>query len=1249
MALTRSEEKFVSALLEKQKVYSEVLVLTDHCEIAEGDAGKKLSKRILLITNHRLYIVKNARLGKKVVKQLHIYDVREIYSDSNKEFRIKVQKPTQRAAKVLLIRSTATPRVLGAIAGLYTPLSVGFSEKSAIHFRCHNISTPSTPIAAPSRGGVVEKYRAMCNYFQTSRVSTEFEVFANDLEEQNLDILDFSSFPGIHPKSPITAPLQPILASVEQSPDFRTLSLCSLKQDAVPTSQGESCSELSALREQLKLKRDQLLGVHLRDNPDHVLECLSLQGTPLHTKAVLELANSFELYTHGLKILNLSKCGLSLKGIMGLMHAFTKNFGFSLTIEELNLSYNDIGNKGTVIIASWLQHVGPHSNLERLYLKNANINGALMLKPLHLFKRLHVLDVSENKLDHAASQLLATTIETSTTLKEIDCSACAMNVDLCKAIFRAVFSSNALSDVKLSIGLNQVQSKKDVFPLSEAFRECRNLHTLDLSGCRFREKEFKAIIPHLYSETVQLDTLILDDCLKTVPAKSSEAIEIAELLAVLCHYNSSIKCLSVQHCFGVKVIAPLLETLAANTSLEELDIERNKIGDTGASALSACLRMNQKLLAVYADRNHIGLNGWLCIRDATRVNQTLRHMPYPWVDQRKLSTLLPIDKKVKLRAALSDIQRELLIHHHPNENRVRSIQKMFGARDRQWQRYATPTQGGVIPLAEVPVELQRVADETERPDIEAMPDEEPEAEGQIRRYQTEALFTPSGVTVSPSPSVDTFDLSSSEGVPPPPPAPPAFPSALPSANTMYDQDLDVYSGDGYESDEQEEEEQWVPRGAAVVVPPPSFPPRDSADSDSSPPPPLPARDDLAPRFPARDRLVSDRPPLLPERTQSAMGEPFIEAVGGAPPPPSRSPTSSTVQHPRTPLVFGTPSTFAGEYEADTAGGPPPRRSRSAASTASSSDDTQMDGRRSRYGGASRSPSPRPAPFLLTTAGLPLDSEQTTHRSARPRTMAVSRSDPTAGGLDSSLSRSDRRKSAQLLGPPPGLVGFHPPDRVAPPPPVKPAVPPPSIPLPPQPSITPVPVPPRLSVMNAPPLLPPRSDGPPSVMPRRTTATAPPSGVGPTPTPPPGVVATPAAPAPPVAPRRRSPSPAPRQRSPSPSPAPSPRAPTPSSRPAAAAPPPAAVPQASSGGPPPPPPPGPAPSAAAMSAPVHKPIVRRTRPDGEAPAVGEQLSELREKASMLGVLQQQMASKRLVLAFSDSESDMDSEDDDDDWY
>jgi Ran GTPase-activating protein (RanGAP) involved in mRNA processing and transport len=91
------------------------------------------------------------------------------------------------------------------------------------------------------------------------------------------------------------------------------------------------------------------------------------------------------------------------------------------------VSFNDIGSKGTAVLSSWLQNVGPHSNLKRLYLKNTGINGAVMLKPLHLFKHLEVLDVSHNKLDHAASQLLATSIETSTTLTAIDCSACSMN------------------------------------------------------------------------------------------------------------------------------------------------------------------------------------------------------------------------------------------------------------------------------------------------------------------------------------------------------------------------------------------------------------------------------------------------------------------------------------------------------------------------------------------------------------------------------------------------------------------------------------------------------------------------------------------------------------------------------------------------------------------------------------------------------------------------------------------------------
>ena len=123
----------------------------------------------------------------------------------------------------------------------------------------------------------------------------------------------------------------------------------------------------------------------------------------------------------------------------------------------------------------------------------------------------------------------------------------------------------------LNMGDNEAMSLKAA--LSE---KNNNIKVLNLSQNKFKETGIIAIFQSLLN--TKLDTFIIDGCLapKTI---SSEVIgkRIATSLFSLLSNCPSIKTLSMSKSYDGRVILPLLENLAVNTTLIELDISENKV------------------------------------------------------------------------------------------------------------------------------------------------------------------------------------------------------------------------------------------------------------------------------------------------------------------------------------------------------------------------------------------------------------------------------------------------------------------------------------------------------------------------------------------------------------------------------------------------------------------------------------------------------------------------------------------------
>lgn len=114
----------------------------------------------------------------------------------------------------------------------------------------------------------------------------------------------------------------------------------------------------------------------------------------------------------------------------------------------------------------------------------------------------------------------------------------------------------------------------------------------------------------------------------------------------------------------------------AETTIEQLDICNNEIGNYGARLLSKALQMNTSIRVLALDRNQISADGFAEISHALRVNHTLISIPYPTLD---IADSLTRPDRNKLLMAIGEVERGLSRNrNHPVERcRNRCGQKLM--------------------------------------------------------------------------------------------------------------------------------------------------------------------------------------------------------------------------------------------------------------------------------------------------------------------------------------------------------------------------------------------------------------------------------------------------------------------------------------------------------------------------------------------------------------------------------------------
>eukprot|EP01122_Echinamoeba_exundans_P009739 TRINITY_DN3507_c0_g1_i2.p1 TRINITY_DN3507_c0_g1~~TRINITY_DN3507_c0_g1_i2.p1 ORF type:complete len:557 (+),score=71.37 TRINITY_DN3507_c0_g1_i2:989-2659(+) len=417
------------------------------------------------------------------------------------------------------------------------------------------------------------------------------------------------------------------------------------------------------------------VGYGLAANPWHKIMHLDLSNNSLNDKTVAALTEALAVYPHGLRVLNLENCGISARALQGLFDgAFCKNYGMSLSIQELYVGGNTMGAEGSAGFDKWLDQVKSHAQLRRLSIAGVNaVNVGTLCKFITpCAPKLVWFDMSNNKIEETDLQFVQTLLAAlhSHSLDGSVSATGALDDDsphsllpvvirLCntqlsvrgvQVVFQTIRSNQLAKNIALDLAGNPGIDEKTMTTLANELQQCTAITRFSVAECRLKLKGIQALLPALPPYVIELS---LEDTFSG--AESDElAILIGRWLATTPIERLNLSGSKNAHLR--RALIPLFSYLNTSLTLKYLHLDYNYMGDAGAFKLQEALRDNKTLLQVTVDRNQLSISGFEAILSGIRKNQYLASIGVPHVDLDKARSLCGTERR---QAQLSGIWFEI--------------------------------------------------------------------------------------------------------------------------------------------------------------------------------------------------------------------------------------------------------------------------------------------------------------------------------------------------------------------------------------------------------------------------------------------------------------------------------------------------------------------------------------------------------------------------------------------------------------
>ena len=354
----------------------------------------------------------------------------------------------------------------------------------------------------------------------------------------------------------------------------------------------------------------------------------------------------FLAFTEGLSA-NLSGC--SMEHSFGFITGEPSSAGALLhRVTELNISYNKIGDKGAICIATCLGT--DICTIRTLNVSNCGISDEgteSLARALAVNKSLQELDVSENEVAR-----IAIALNTNTTLKTLNMRKCGITYEGAVSLTRALAENSSLQQLDVS--------DNNVSCIVTALESNTTLKTLNMRNCGIYSPLRAKSLAKLITVNKSLHQLNLsENCLDDNGA-------IAQIATAL-QTNTTLRVLDVSYCLiQVKSLA------SAIASLQELYIHENYMYDV--EKIATAFRTNETLKTVSIGGKTTIDEDVMILLQALEENKSIECLSLLWGStSAPYQTLLKIGHYVRtssnLRrlylyiARLAEVDRNQLLHN----------------------------------------------------------------------------------------------------------------------------------------------------------------------------------------------------------------------------------------------------------------------------------------------------------------------------------------------------------------------------------------------------------------------------------------------------------------------------------------------------------------------------------------------------------------------------------------------------------
>ncbi|XP_053542034.1 NACHT, LRR and PYD domains-containing protein 12 isoform X2 [Ictalurus punctatus] len=316
---------------------------------------------------------------------------------------------------------------------------------------------------------------------------------------------------------------------------------------------------------------------------------LDLTDNCLQDKGVEQLCRGLKSPDCRLEVLKLAFCSFKRIGCSHLVSALQLNPGH---LRELDLSYNLTGSDALTALLALL----PNSKIETLRLAHCNITkewcaflaSAVSATPCHLKH----LDLSDNSIgDMGAGVFPELLSNENCKLQSLRLAKCNITWKSCNML---EYASGSMSWRLRSLDLseNDLQDLGVKQLAYELDKPTCKLEELRLSSCGFTERGFSALASALTLNPTCLREL---DLSKNFPGKTA----MEQLCAAVRQSTCTLQTLCMDQCgLGSEICASLAKTLSQSSSLTELSLRNNELGDEGVRMLFSGLQSGRCSLKI---------------------------------------------------------------------------------------------------------------------------------------------------------------------------------------------------------------------------------------------------------------------------------------------------------------------------------------------------------------------------------------------------------------------------------------------------------------------------------------------------------------------------------------------------------------------------------------------------------------------------------------------------------------------------